>query len=112
MVHAVLHPGVPIGGHKEYIECLKCKNTYTTEVLELKPPSDDDLFVRDCYDRLQQGDSLEDVEEALVKNGRTGAQALELVDEMTQGKVRQCDRCELHYLKTVKRCRACEGRRL
>ena len=105
-------PVFPIGGHKEYIECLKCKNTYTTEVLELKPPSDDDLFVRDCYDRLQQGDSLEDVEAALVKSGRTGAQALELVDELTQGKVRQCDRCEVHYLKTVKRCRACEGRRL
>ncbi len=105
-------PVFPIGRHEEYIECLKCKSTYTVAVLDLDPPSEDDLFVRECYDRLQQGDSLEDVEAALVQNGRNSGQAVELVDELTRGKVRQCDRCEVHYLKSVKRCRACEGRRL
>ena len=103
-------PVFPIGGHQEYIECGRCGNTYTTVVLDLVPPTEDDLFLRRCYERLDQGQSLETVEAEMGENGRTGEQAVAMLDGMTRGKVWECERCDAHYLKGVKKCRVCKER--
>jgi len=104
-------PVFPIGGVEEHIECMRCRGTFKLEVLDLVPPSADDLFLRDCYERLTRGRSLELIEADLVESGRTSEVAVEMIDAMTKGKVWECERCGAHYLKGVKKCRACEGRR-
>ncbi len=105
-------PVFPIGGHTEYIECARCKTTFTPAVLELESPSADELFLQDCYERLQRGRSLETVEADIVEEGCTSEQAVEVLDNMSKGKVWECERCGAHYLKGVKKCRECEGRRV
>lgn len=104
-------PIFPVGGRTEYIECTHCKGTYQTTVLDLKPPTEDDLFLRDCAERLFRGRSLETVEKDLVESGRTTEQAVELIDAMTNGKVWECEFCGAHYHKKARKCRECDDRR-
>jgi len=104
-------PVFPIGGRTEHIECTRCQTAFELAVLDLKPPTEDALFLNDCFVRLQRGRSLESVEADLVESGRTADQAVGVIDEMTRGKVWECDRCNAHYLKGVRKCRECEGLR-
>ena len=104
-------PIFPIGGAVEHIECLRCQGTFKLEVLELLPPTPDDFFLQDCYDRMTRGRSLEKVEADMIENGRTTEQAVGVIDALSKGKVWECERCGAHYLKGVRKCRDCEGLR-
>ena len=104
-------PVFPIGGREEHIECQQCRGAFKVGVLELIPPTPDDFFLGDCFERLKRGKSLESVEAELVESGRTTDQSVEVIDAMSNGKVWECERCGSHYLKSVRKCRDCEGLR-
>jgi hypothetical protein len=99
-------PIFPVGGAEKYVECLGCGNTYKDEVLNYEPPSEADRFLRQAYDEVVTGTSLEVMKKKLTNFGMDDHKADEVLDEMCGGERRYCA-CGQTFHPKVKKCTNC-----
>jgi hypothetical protein len=103
-------PCFPISGTTRYVECRRCGQAFDERVLDLEPPEDDGPTreeVDDCLDELDRGASVEVTAGRLEKLGLSPKETDRLLDNHTQGKVWQCERCDRHYVERVRPCPKC-----
>lgn len=101
-------PIFPISGHERYVECRHCRQAYQEGVLDLEPPAPaSDADIDDVLTEMDFGASAEQTASRLEKLGVSPKETDRLIDNYTQGKVWQCERCDRHYFEKVKECPKC-----
>jgi hypothetical protein len=102
-------PLFPISGAQRYVECRECGGTFHEQVLDKGPPSEGQELQARIYRDLEEGMSLEDAEQGLVKMGMDAEKARAILDDMTGQDVWTCQTCRQRYLKQVRQCSRCKG---
>ena len=103
-------PIFPISGHERYVECKHCGQAFDERVLDLAPPEPQragEGEIDDVLTEMDFGASAEQTASRLEKIGVSPKETDRLIDNYTQGKVWQCDRCDRHYYEKVKDCPKC-----
>ncbi len=100
-------PIFPIGSPQVYVECSECGGTFKEEVLDLAPPTEADVIVRELEEHLYCGMSLEEAERRLTDVGMNLLDAHDLVQSLAGKRVWSCVSCGEHYTRHVKHCPTC-----
>jgi len=100
-------PLFPIGGAERYVECERCSQGYKEAVLQMEAPGEGDRAMRAVYQELSEGSSLETVRGKLAAAGMDGKLVEGIMEQLSEGKAWECNRCGEHYLDSVKRCGRC-----
>jgi predicted RNA-binding Zn-ribbon protein involved in translation (DUF1610 family) len=99
-------PLIPMGRAQRYVECGSCGGTFKEEVLEMEEPTEAQRALRQIYEEMQQGVSIEECQKRLMELGMEANQAESISEEMA-GQTWRCETCGDHYLAAVKRCSRC-----
>lgn len=105
-------PLIPIGGEDgEFIECQRCKRTYSPEVLEFKPTQPQSGVARTLNTikaRLESGYPVEYVVRDLTAEGLDREIAENMVTMAIGEARRRCPNCDLAYAWGIMTCPDCK----
>lgn len=91
----------------ESIECRRCHQTYTKDVLSYRPVSrSDGLLFSVCRD-LESGTPIEMVKRKLMNSGVDQDAIERTMPVATGGMTRSCSTCDLTYVQEIDRCANC-----
>jgi predicted RNA-binding Zn-ribbon protein involved in translation (DUF1610 family) len=91
----------------EFVQCQVCKQTYKSDVLNLRPPTAAERFAAAARADLDSGTPVHMAERKLINSGVDEATAKKAVEMVMGGRRRTCPQCGYVYRETVERCTNC-----
>jgi hypothetical protein len=101
-------PVFPMETLGDYVECQSCKQTFRSEVLEYKPPSDKERVALAVLADLKSGTPIQVVIRKMANHGTDEEVAAAFVSQLVSGSsTRTCPSCRFTYLPDITRCTGC-----
>jgi hypothetical protein len=99
----------------EFIECMVCKNSYKTEVLELSRQIEDQVnaenqvreIISEVKSKLNSGMQVQVLMDGMISSGMDKDTASKLLCAATDGKLKKCNRCGSVYKSDLIYCSNC-----
>jgi hypothetical protein len=102
-------PIFPTGSGQRFVECENCGGTFVEDVLEMSPPTEGEAMLARLYRDLEEGASVEEVEQQLRKEGLGRDEAHHLAKQLGGTDAWACQTCGEHYLREVRKCHRCKA---
>lgn len=103
-------PIIPIKNLGEYIECQFCFTPFETSVLDAVSQEANSVmkeFIAHVKGKLEEGIPLQPLISSLLEEGATEETVNTVIALITDGQIKSCDRCNLHYIKSINYCPDC-----
>ena len=103
-------PIFPIQNLGEYIECQFCFTPFETSILEInsqESQSEINQFIENLKSKLDEGFPLELLYAFILNDGGSEEVAKTVIAIVSEGKIKNCDRCDLSYIYSLNYCHEC-----
>jgi hypothetical protein len=91
----------------EYVECQRCRQQFTMDVLRGKIPPDIEQMIATLQEKLSGGTSIQEAESRLLESGFEPALVKRYVNVAAGIFPKKCPRCALTFRNDVVKCHKC-----
>ena len=100
---------IPVLGDviEEYVECQKCRQKYSTDILRTGLSGDIKQVLDSLKDKLLSGKAIQEVEATLLQSGIDAAHVKRYVSVAAGISHKHCPNCQLTYRDEVMKCHKC-----